>query len=84
MLKHQVASRIACVCVCVCTLYRVIQEERSIFWEVTVSFIVRKQFRLNMCLILNGLKRQIFLNLQIKSIANDNKHKSLNVTFILI
>jgi hypothetical protein len=31
-------------------LYRVIQEERSIFWKVTVSVIVRKNY-MNMCLI---------------------------------
>jgi hypothetical protein len=33
--------------------YRVIQEERSIFWEVIVSVIVKKNI-MNMCLILNG------------------------------
>jgi hypothetical protein len=27
-----------------CGIYRVIQEERPIFWEVTVSVIVRKNF----------------------------------------
>ena len=33
--------------------YRVIQEERSIFWDVIISVIVRKKVRINMCLILN-------------------------------
>jgi hypothetical protein len=36
------------------TLYRVIQEEGSIFWEVTVSVIVGKKGHINICLILNG------------------------------
>jgi hypothetical protein len=35
-------------------LYWVIQEERSIFWEVIVSVIVRKKVLINMYLILNG------------------------------
>ena len=34
-------------------LYRVIQEERSIFWEGIVSVIVKKKIHINMCLILN-------------------------------
>jgi hypothetical protein len=42
---------------CLVTVFRaygVIQEERSIFWEVTLSVIVRKQIHVNMRLILNG------------------------------
>jgi hypothetical protein len=35
-------------------LYRVIKEERSIFWEVVALAIVRKKVHMNMCLILNG------------------------------
>jgi hypothetical protein len=34
----------------------VIQEERSIYWEVIVSVMVRRKVRLNMCLILNGYR----------------------------
>ena len=34
-----------------CSLYRVIQEERLIFWEVIVSVIVRKKVHINMRLI---------------------------------
>ena len=37
-------------------IYRVIQEERSIFWEVIVSVIVRKKVDMNMCVILNGYR----------------------------
>jgi len=40
---------------CVC-IYRVIQGERSMFWEVIVSVTVRKKFHVNMCLILNGYR----------------------------
>jgi len=32
-------------------VYRVVQEERSMFWEMAVSFIVRKEARMSMCLI---------------------------------
>jgi hypothetical protein len=31
-----------------------IQEERSVFWEVIVLVTVRKEVHMNMCLILNG------------------------------
>ena len=37
-----------CVCVCVC-VYRVSQEERSIFWEVIVSVILSKNICINTC-----------------------------------
>jgi len=35
-------------------MYRVIQEERSIFSEVKISVIVRKEVHMTVCLILNG------------------------------
>jgi len=35
-------------------LYRVSQEERSIFWEVIVSVILSKKLYMNMCPIPNG------------------------------
>jgi hypothetical protein len=34
-------------------LYRVIQEERSVLWEVIVSVTVREEVQINVCLILN-------------------------------
>jgi hypothetical protein len=37
-------------------VYRVMQEERSILWEVTVSVIVSKNVHMNMLLILNGYR----------------------------
>ena len=44
-------------------LYRVIQEEWSIFLEVIVWVIVRKKNRMNMCLILNGYReRAVWIN----------------------
>jgi hypothetical protein len=36
--------------------YRVIQEERSMLWEVIVSAIVSKKVHMNMCPILNGYR----------------------------
>ena len=36
--------------------YRVFQEERSIFWEVTVSVILSKKLYTNMCPIPNGFR----------------------------
>jgi hypothetical protein len=33
--------------------YRVIQDENVIFWEVTVSVIVRKEVHLNLCVVMN-------------------------------
>jgi hypothetical protein len=46
------------------TVYRVSQKERSIFWEVTVSVILRKKVYMNMCPIPKGfqyLASSIFL-----------------------
>jgi hypothetical protein len=37
-------------------LYRVSQEERSIFWEIIVSVILRKKVYMNMCPIPNGFR----------------------------
>ena len=38
-------------------LYKVIQKERSVFWEVIVSVIVIK-VRMNKCQILNGYRNR--------------------------
>jgi hypothetical protein len=35
---------------------RVVEEERSIFWEVILWVIVRKEFHMNMSPILNGYR----------------------------
>jgi hypothetical protein len=37
-------------------LYRVIQEERSILWEVIVSMTMSKEVHMNVCKILNGYR----------------------------
>jgi len=37
-------------------IYRVSQEERSIFWDVIVSVILSKNVYVNMCPILNGFR----------------------------
>ena len=39
-----------------CYIYRVSQEERSIFWEVIVSVILSKKLYMNMCPIPNGFR----------------------------
>jgi hypothetical protein len=41
-------------------IYRVIQEERSIFLEVTVPVIVRKRVHSILYLILNGYRVELF------------------------
>ena len=38
------------------TIYRMIQEERSVVWEVIILVIGRKKVHMNMCLILNGYR----------------------------
>ena len=42
-------------------LYRVSQEERSIFWEVIVSVILSKKLYMNMCPIPNGVRDRAIL-----------------------
>ena len=37
-------------------IYRVSQEERSLFWEVIVSVILSKNVYMNMCPIPNGFR----------------------------
>ena len=37
-------------------VYRVMQEERSVFWELTVSVVIRKKFHMTICVILNGYR----------------------------
>jgi hypothetical protein len=44
-------------------IYRVSQEERTIFWEVIVSVILSKKLYMNMCPILNGLRDSHFSGL---------------------
>jgi hypothetical protein len=39
-------------------IYRVIQEKRSVFWEVIISLSVRKNVRVNMRLILSGYQER--------------------------
>jgi hypothetical protein len=40
--------------------YRVIQEERSIIWDILVSVIVRKYVDMNMCIILMATEIQLY------------------------
>jgi hypothetical protein len=60
-------------------LYRVSQEESSIFWEVVVSVILRKNIYMNMCPIPNDfryLARNIFL--PSLSVSNHNSQLTLH------
>jgi hypothetical protein len=50
-----------------------IQEEKSIFWEVIGQFIVRKEVRMNMRIILNGYRGTGVRTYKYKSIVNGNK-----------
>jgi len=59
------------------TLYRVIQEERSIFWEMIVSVIVRQKVYMTKCLILNGYRIRTFEVTNSKNILNRNKKEKL-------
>jgi len=61
-------------------VYRVIQEERSILWEVTVSAIVSKKVLTNMCPILNGygdtaieIKKLQDIHISILNVKNKGK-----------
>jgi len=38
------------------SLYRVIQEERSISWNVIIAVIVKKEDHMNTCIITNGYR----------------------------
>jgi hypothetical protein len=48
--------RRSCAGLCAILIYRVIQEKREIFWEVTVSVFVRRKVRMYMCLIVIGYR----------------------------
>jgi hypothetical protein len=39
-----------------CLIYRVSQEERSIFWEVIVLVILNRKVYMYMCRVLNGFR----------------------------
>jgi hypothetical protein len=43
------------------SIYRVSQEERSIFWEVIVSVILSKNLYMKMCPIPNGFRERAIL-----------------------
>jgi hypothetical protein len=58
-------------------LYGMIQEDRSIFWEVTVSVIVRERIYMNLDLILNFYWDTAIWFCKWKSIVNDNKERDI-------
>jgi hypothetical protein len=62
-------------CVTVSGLYKVSQEERSIFWEVIVSVILNKKVHMYTCLIPNGF-RDIVISLYstLYTVQTSNTH----------
>jgi hypothetical protein len=52
----------------VLNIYRVIQEERLVFWEVIVPVLMRKKVHMNMCLILNGAEIELFESTNTKAL----------------
>ena len=58
-------------------VYRVIQEERSAFWNVTGSVIVRTYVPANICLILNGHRVDLFASANAKSLWRAIKKNEL-------
>ena len=50
-----------------------IQEGRSIFWEVRVLVIVRKKVHMSTCLIPNGYQDRAVGNYRYKSIVSGSK-----------
>ena len=58
-------------------LYGVIQEERSIFWEVIVSVNVRERVHMNLDLILKFYWDRAVWIYKWKSIVNDNKERDI-------
>jgi hypothetical protein len=54
-------------------LYRVIQKERSIFWDGIVSVIVTKKIYMNMCAVLSVYRDRAVRIYKHKIVANGNK-----------
>jgi hypothetical protein len=69
---------------CLRIKYRVIQEEMSLFREVILSVIVRKQVDMNMCLIVSGYRDRAVWIYRYKIVVNGNKEKLVTVNFILV
>jgi len=57
------------------SVYRVIQERRSMFWEVLVP-VIKKKVRMNMCLILSGYRDTACWICRYQDIASDNKERT--------
>ena len=58
-------------------IYRVIQEERSIFWEMIVSIIVRSKVHTTMCIILNAYRNRAVWMYKYKSVVNGNEEREI-------
>jgi hypothetical protein len=55
-------------------IYRLIQEESAILWEVIVCVILSKNVRMNMGPILNGYRDNITSNITCIVIRRVNRH----------
>jgi hypothetical protein len=53
-------------------IYRMSQEEKSTFWEVTVSVILSKKLQAYMCPILNGFRGRV-ISLYSSKIVDKNE-----------
>jgi hypothetical protein len=58
-------------------VYKMIQEERSVFWEVMVRVIVRKNVHMNMCLILNVYRDRDVRTYKYYSIVNGKNERGI-------
>jgi hypothetical protein len=58
-----------------------IQRERSLFWEMIISFIVRKNVHMNMYLILNDYRDRAVWIYKYKSILNGNKEREITYSY---
>ena len=65
-------------------VYRVIQKERSVFWEVIIWVVVRKEVRLNMCLMMNDYRNRALKIYKCKSILNGKREREFIANGILI
>ena len=64
-----------------------IQEERSVFWEVIVSVIVRKKVHMNMCLVLTGYRNtavRVYNAKALRMVVGKEKVLTVNCIVILI
>ena len=60
-----------------------IHTTRSVFWEVIISVVVRKEVRLNMCLMMNDYRNRALKIYKCKSILNGKREREFIANGIL-